>query len=299
MSNEVNTTYFSGKQDPCRAIKYHLLLQLKQNQQLQGPGGHLGSRAAVAELRNKILPDFMAQAGIQDLTEKGLRLAVDIPQGEKPIIHLIAGPNVAAQCAQDWLSPAVPWNPQAPAAFFERCAEAARNGAKRMAFGNQMLYVSDRREVFGVMDGDPKATTHFLILATDVFGNVMDKGFTAEHLNAFFETAFQLCEQFGIINQPVRFIANTGTGFQVGPRVHLHVLSSPEGLPSMFPVDYGFSVAESGIIVSPSGSPAHDRIIDLIKERQQIKGFTEEAKSKRKELDQTIFAQLSELLLIL
>ncbi|MDD5382833.1 MAG: HIT domain-containing protein [Candidatus Margulisbacteria bacterium] len=294
MIREVDTAYFSGRVEQRLGVKHHLVLDLKGGIEIpKGPGGHLRSREAVAELREELLPDFSAQAGIQELTERGLRMSVDIARNSSPVIQLIAGPDVAAQSPQDWLSPSVVWNPNAPALFFERCAEAAADGADKMAFGNKMLYADKQREFFGVVDGDLKAETHFLVLARAAFGNILDHGFTADHLNRFFETAFQICKQLGILDQQIRFIANTGTGFQVGPRVHMHVLSSRESLPSMFPVDYGFSVVAGGTIVSPEGSAIHDEVIALIGKRQQIKGFTEQAKTERKAIDSLLFKKVA------
>jgi len=291
---EINTAYFSGRVEQSKGIRFHQVLQLKSGSGInEGVGGHFGRREAVAELRNKLLPDFMAQAGIQDLTGSGLRMAVEIAQAGSPVVHLMAGPDVPAQNPQDWLSPSVPWNPHAPAVFFERCVAAAKEGLPKMAFGNQMLYAGANREVFGVVDGDPKAETHFLVLANEVFGNIMDRGFTAEHLNGFFGTAFQLCQQLGIIDQHIRYVANTGTGFQVGPRVHMHVTSAREGLPSMFPVDYGFGVVAGGTIVSPEDSTEHAAAMALIGKRLQIKGFSDEAKAAKKEIDVLLDQKLS------
>jgi diadenosine tetraphosphate (Ap4A) HIT family hydrolase len=277
----INSANFLPRIEQGKGIEHHLVLR-----------GRLDSRAAVAELRDSLLPDFMAQAGIKALTKTGLRIAVDILPNEPPVVQLMAGDNVPAQNPQDWLSASVCWDPTAPAIFFERCTEAARAGLEKMAFGNRMLYAGEQREVFGVVDGDPKLETHFLVLASSVFGNIMDQGFTSAQLNQFFETAFVLCRQLGILNQPIRYVANTGTGFQVGPRVHLHVLSDRRGLPSMFPSDYGFSVGAGGTIISPTESSAHLDIVDLIGQRQQIKGFSPEAKTARQELDARLLDKL-------
>ena len=294
MIREVNTVNFSGRVEQRCGVRHHLALQSKGGIEIpKGPGGHLGSREAVAELREIILPDFVAQVGIREMTESGLRLSVDITRKGSPLVQLMAGPDVAAQNPQDWMSPSVVWNPNAPALFFERCAEAAKEGLDRMAFGNKMLYADEQRDVFGVVDGDPKSETHFLVLGRAVFGNIMDQGFTADHLNRFFETAFQLCRQLGILDQQIRFVANTGTGFQVGPRVHMHVISSRESLPSMFPVDYGFKVVAGGTIVSSEGYAVHDEVIALIEKRRGIGGFTEKAKMERMALDLLLLKKLT------
>lgn len=277
------SVHFSGRIEHQKGIIYHWILQLKgERKNPSGPGGHLRSREAVEELRDIFLTDFMVSAGLKDLTETGFRLALDIQRPDSPVIHLMAGKNVAPQNPHDWLSKSLErWNPAAPAPFFEKCAEAAREGAKTMAFGNQMLYGEGSRDFFGVLDGNPKSETHFLVLAAQTFGNIMDKGFTVDHLNQFFETAFQICQQLGIFDQHTRFVINNGTGFQVGPRVHMHVMSAEKGLPSMFPVDYGFEVSEEGMILQPVGSGKHVEVIDVIKARQQIEGFSPEAKAAR------------------
>jgi diadenosine tetraphosphate (Ap4A) HIT family hydrolase len=145
------------------------------------------------------------------------------------------------------------------------------------------------------MDGDPKAETHFLVLATETFGNIMDNGFTADHLNNFFEVAYKLCQQLGILGQHVRLVANTGTGFQQSPRVHMHVSSARAGLPSMFPVDYGFSVAENGTVVAPANSSGHQTILELIIQRGKVQGFSPEAKAEKLRIDEQLMYQLARL----
>ncbi len=287
MIREVNTAHLSGRTEQRIAVRHPLVLTPNT------PGGRFGTWEAVTELRIKLLPDFMAQAGIQDLTERGLRISVDITRNNSPVVQLMAGPDVPAQNPQDWLSPSVPWNPKSPALFFERCAEAAKAGSDKMAFGNRMLYAGGQRDIFGVVDGDPKLETHFLILAQAEHGNVMDQGFSADHLIRFFEIAYELCRQLGILDQPIRYVANTGTGFQVGPRVHMHVLSAKGKLPSMFPVDYGFNVTTGGTIVSPEGSAPHAEVVDLIGKRLQIKGFYEAAKAERIAVDSLLLNRLA------
>ena len=288
--------HFSVRVERNKGIRSHLVLELISKKiRPSGPGGHLRSREAVTELRDTLLPDFMDWAGLHDLTERGLRIAVDILRSDSPVVHLMAGPKVAAQSPQDWLSPSVAWNPNAPAVFFEKCAAAAREGAETMAFGAQMLYAGKARDSFGVWDGNPKSETHFLVLANDVFGNMMDRGFTAEHLNKFFETAFQICEQLGILDQHVRFVSNIGTGFQVGPRVHMHVQSDKEGLPSMFPQDYGFKVLEDGTVEALQDSKPHREAVRLIELRKKITGFEADKKEARKIIDQLLLDQLQAL----
>lgn len=296
MVSAINTRYFSGRVEQSKGILHHHALQLKNhNIRCLGPGGHFGSRAAVAELRATILPNFMRQTGIQNLTERGLRIAVDIEKNGLPRVHLMAGPDVAAQNPQDWLTASEKWDPTASGLFFEKCAAAAQDGLAKMAFGNSMLYVGEEKDIFGVMDGDPKADIHFLILSASVFGNVMDDNFTADHLSRFVETAHHLCQRLGIINQPIRFVANTGTGFQMGPRIHMHVMSAQAGLPSLFPVDYGFTVGAGGIIAAPPHSQKHNEVISLIEERLGIKGFSPEAAMLRKGIDMLILHKLGPL----
>jgi diadenosine tetraphosphate (Ap4A) HIT family hydrolase len=273
----------------------HRLVLAVRSAELRNSVSHLGSLAAAAELREQIIPDFMAQAGINNLQESGLRLTVDAAPYEAPIVRLTAGPDVPAQNPQDWLSPSVVWNPQAKADFFELCAKAAAAGDGTMKFGNEMFYAVGNREIFGVMDGNPKQETHFLVLASAVFGNIMDRGFTAAHLHSFFETAFAICRQLGVMDQPIRYVANTGTGFQQGPRVHLHVLSDHRGLPSMSPEAYGFNVGNKGVISAPAESLAHLEVMNLISRRLEIKEFTAEAKAAKLELDAQLFSKLAAL----
>jgi len=277
-------------------VPKHLVLHLNERKtKPTGPGGHLKRQAAVVELRNKILPDFMAWAELKDLTKTGFRVAIDIEKAEDPVIHLMAGVGVAAQSPQDWLSPPVIWNPNAPALFFEKSAEAAKNNSENMAFENKMLYSSSNRNIFGVVDGDPKAPTHFLILAQNTFGNIMDKGFTAQDLNKFFETAYNLCQQMGILDQHIRLVANTGTGFQVGPRVHMHILSDKDRLPSMFPVDYGFELYEDGTLFKPKTQVIRMSIMNLINRRLKIEGFSAEANQLRQTIDLRLMRKLAAL----
>jgi|GEM_PF-2111512 len=262
------------------------------------PAGPLGDPETVKELRGNILPRFMEGGEIEDLTEKGFRVAVDIrPPYPSPEVHLISGNDVSAQNPQDWLSPQTKWNPEGPAVFFEKCAWSATRGLEIAPepFGNRMLYAGKEREVFGVMDGDPKSETHFLVLAVPVFGNIVDAGFTAEHMIKFFETAYQICEEMGILDQHIRFVLNTGTGFQVGARVHMHVQSAKEGLPIMFPEDYGFEVAECGVIRAPADSEVHGLVTTLIRARQQIQGFSSHAVEVKKGIDQILFGQLEKI----
>jgi len=289
------SVHFSRRMEQGKGIAYHWILELKgERKNPLGSGGHLRSREAVTELRDVFLPDFMKRAGLKDLTENGFRLALDIRQPDSPVIHLMAGTSVAPQNPHDWLSKSLErWDPAAPAPFFEKCAEAARKGEETMAFGNQMLYAEGSRGIFGVLDGDPKSETHFLVLAAQTFGTIMDKGFTVNHLNRFFETAFQICQQLGILEQHTRFVINTGTGFQVGPRVHMHVLSAKTGLPSMFPVDYGFEVSGDGMILQPAGSAKHGEVIDVIKARQQIEGFSPAAKAARLDKNALLLQKLA------
>jgi diadenosine tetraphosphate (Ap4A) HIT family hydrolase len=282
-----------------KGITHHFLLERKENA-TPGPGGHLGSREAVTELRETWLPAFLEKAGINNLTEKGFRLSVDIGLTRPPVVQLMAGPDVPAQCPQDWRSPSVVWAPFAPAAFFEQSAEAAKKGAATMPmpFGNRMLYSGERKDYlgtnfFGVVDGDPKAPTHFLVLAAESFGNILN--LSNESLCRFFEAAFALCQRMETRAQPIKYVTNIGTGFQVGPRVHMHVLSSPGKLPSIFPTDYGFQVGKGGTITSPPASPEHDAVIDLIERRKQVKGFSPEAKAERGKIDLELMAKLEPL----
>jgi len=289
--------HFSAAARATRGTNQHWIITLRRKRGVpQGPGGVLRSPEAAKELRDEFLPHFMTAARLQDLTKQGFRMVVESADSvSAPEIHLISGTRVAAQNPQDWLSPSVKWDPAAPAVFFEKCAEAAREGNEKMAFGNQMLYSGQDRSVFGVKDGDPKSPTHFLVLASDVFGNFMDHSFTSEHLNSFFETAFQITRTLDLLDRPIRYVANIGTGFQVGPRVHIHVQSAREGFPSMFPHDYGFSVAEKGTIVAPEGSKPHTEVIRLISERQNVEGFSAEAAAQRKEIDQLLVNQLGQM----
>jgi diadenosine tetraphosphate (Ap4A) HIT family hydrolase len=238
----------------------------------------------------------MRAAGIDCLTEQGFRVAVEVRrQNASPEIHLIAGDRASAQNPQDWLTPSTTWNPSGPAAFFEKCAEAAVAGQERMAFGNQMVYAGGNREIFGVMDGDPKSEIHFLVLATRSFGNFMDADFTVDHMIKFFETAYRICEEMGVLDQHIRLVSNIGTGFQVGARVHMHVQSAREGLPSMFPHDYGFEVGEGGVIRAPEGSEVHGLVTTLIGMRQQIKGFSSHAAEVKQGIDQILLGQLEKI----
>ncbi len=290
-------TYLTAESLIAQGTYRHWRITLKNKRDLpQGPGGILRSPAAVAELRDEFLPNFMLIAGLNDLTRRGFRMVVESADSVcAPEIHLISGQGVAAQNPQDWLSPSVPWNPQAPAVFFEKCAEAAASGQAKMAFGNQMLYAGENRDVFGVRDGDPKSDIHFLILAREAFGNFMDQGFTAEHLNQFFETAFRISHTLMFEFDPVRYTANLGTGFQVGPRVHMHVQHAREDLPSLFPQTYGFSVTKQGTVTAPADSPAHKEVVRLIAARQEIKGFSSEAAAQRRAIDQQLFVKLNRL----
>ncbi|NQT30566.1 MAG: HIT domain-containing protein [Candidatus Saganbacteria bacterium] len=278
-------SYFSVRQDPTKGIQHHFILQLKRNR--------LMDREAVAELKEKILPQFMRGAGIEGLIKRGFRMVVEaLTPTSTPEIHLISDDTVLSQNPQDWLTPPVTWNPGGPAVFFEKCAEAAGENAPKMAFGNEMLYVGEARDIFGVVDGDPKSETHFLVLASEAFSSIMEEGFTPEHLARFFETAYQIFATLNVVSQPIRLVINSGTGFQVGPRVHMHCQSAPEGLPSMFPLDYGFEVAAEGIIVAPKKSEPHSTAVKLIRQRQEIQGFSPEAKAGRISLDSQLRTQL-------
>lgn len=289
--------HFSAAAKATRGTNQHWAITLKGQRAIpQGPGGILRTPEAAKELRETLLPHYMKTAGIQDLTKQGFRLVVEAASSlSAPEIHLISGTRVAAQNPQDWLSPSVKWDPKAPAVFFEKCTEAAVLGNETMAFGNRMLYVEGTRNIFGIMDGDPKSETHFLVLASDIFGNFMDNGFTAKHLNRFFETAFQITRTLNLLDQPIRYVANIGTGFQVGPRVHMHVQIAREGFPSMFPHDYGFSVTEKGTIMAPDGTEIRGEVIRLIKTRQEVTGFSAEAAAQRKGIDRLLINQLGQM----
>lgn len=278
---------------------YHCILELDQTK-IDYKGGHLQSEAAIIELKDKIIPAFMHWAGITDIRTRGFRIVVEAgPELKQTQVHLIAGNEntpLLSQNPQDWLSPPVQWNPDVESApFFDFCSLAATQGDVLMRFGQKMLYAPDQRTVFGVIDGDPKSETHFLVLASQAFSCILDPGFTIDYLIKFFEVAYALSEQQGINKQTIRLVINTGQGAQAGPRVHLHVQSSSGKLPSMFPVTYGFSITPEGIIQPPSNSGIHIDIIDLIRERLAIKGFSPEAKQARLVLDAQIMHALAQI----
>ncbi|MFC1511161.1 HIT domain-containing protein [Candidatus Margulisiibacteriota bacterium] len=268
-----------------------LMYLAKAGETPKGPGGHLRSREAVTELRDVAMPDFMAWAGIRELTHKGFRMIVEIgPPGSPLVVQLITGTRVAPQNPQDWLSAAKEWDPNGPARFFDAAARAARQEFRNMEdpFHNLMFYAGREREVFGVVDGDPKSETHFLVLAAEPFQHVMDPRFTADYLIKYFETAYQICEEMGISGQHIRFVTNVGSGFQEGARVHMHGQSARAGLPSMSPAAYGFGVDTGGVIIAPPNSERHGRVITLIESRK-------EPGADKSRIDRELLAVLEEL----
>ncbi|MFH1541661.1 MAG: hypothetical protein ABIE84_01035 [bacterium] len=281
--------HFSAIHVFSKGVAHHYLLQSKvMAKDLTGDGGHLGSREAVRELSDRILPAFATVSGTSDTQRQGFRIVVDISPGEMARVQLLAGEGVPAQSHQDWRTAGSKWDPNGPAFIFKKGAEAARNGWTN-AFGDgngpKMFYSGEDRNFFGLVPGDLKAPIHWLIMTQERFGNIMDKGFTAEHLIKLFETAYALLEEKGLNDQPIRLVANTGTGFQAGERVHLHVMVSPHGFFTMFPQDLGFFVKPDGTIEAPEGSRPHQNIIRMIDRRKRYAEFTPSHAQERAKID--------------
>lgn len=250
------------------------------------------------DFKSSVLPAFMEQAGITDLRENGFRMIVNIGDQVKPTeIHLISGENVPAFCPQDWLSLPLTWDPDAPAPFFELCAEAARAKQPTMKFGNRLFHVDGLEGAFGVTDGDPKVENHLLVLAIERFATMADPAFTVEYWQKFFSCAERIIKTLELENNPTRYIANFGNNFQAGPRVHMHIHNSSSGLLSPFPQDYGFLVGDQGIISAPDNSPKHQQVVDLIKQGLQINGFSTEAKAEKAGIDKKILNLTKSLLI--
>jgi diadenosine tetraphosphate (Ap4A) HIT family hydrolase len=250
------------------------------------------------KLRNIILPGFICQHDLNAET-KGLRLVIGIEPASPALrIDLFAGDGsrgVPAQNPQDWILPTTnPWQRFSPGriSFLDRCAEAALRELPALPSefgGNQLLFPLGNSAVFAVMDGDPKAPVHFLVLASEPYGNMADDNFTAELWGAFFQAAARVLSEKAD-NCYARLVANFGGGFQVGPRVHLHVMASPEPFPSLFPADYGFIENQDGSISAPAGSQKHEEAIALLQSRKAATDRNEKSR-----LDGGIFAVLKEL----
>lgn len=242
----------------------------------------------VAELRRRVL-GFMAEHGL-DGDQKGFRLVIENDRSINSFTcHLMAGEGVPAQNPQDWMTSTrtkwVKYAEGAPPSFLDLCAEAASRNAPEVSPGRALLYPKIVDGVFGIRDGDPKADLHFMVLASQPYGNMADKEFTGLLWYAYFLSAMKILAEHNADNDHIRYIANCGSGFQVGPRVHLHVLASPRPLPSIFPSDYGFEISSDGTIEAPSGGKAQNVIINLIQQRRLIQGFSKEALNRRKRLD--------------
>ncbi len=288
MSAPLSSSHFSVQRNNQRGLPHHYVLSPSVES-----GGHLVSPELIGDLRENVVPAFMLLAGVTDLTQTGFRMVVDITPPVKPTIHLVAGVGVPNLSPQDWRTPqTTSWNPQDEAPFFDSCAEAAGESLEQMKFGLGMLYAGDERDVFGVYDGDPKAKTHFLMLAAQRFGTMVDEEFTAKHWVKFFQNTYKILESLGLTNQPTRYIVNSGAGYQLAPRLHMHVQNSKGSMPRIFPHDYDFEIFPDGTILAPVGSSKHAAVIALIDQRQTIEGFSNEAIAQRKEIDQKILDAL-------
>jgi len=263
-----------------------------QNWRIQTSDEQIRDAGFLGELRDTIIPDFAKAAGVNlnGLSENGFRFIVDVLPGEhSAIINLLAGDDAPNPNPQDWTTARpTSWDPTQPVPFFEMSAEAAKAKLQTMKFGNRIFNVDGEDKVFGVVDGDPKADTHFLMLTRHPYATMVAEGFTDDLWLRYFMGAYGILKTLGVENQQYRFVANFGMGFQMSPRVHMHVLSSPQGLPGTFPEEYGFTVGSGGIILAPAGSAVHRMIIELIEERRRMTGFAPEKVSKRKELDNEI-----------
>jgi len=251
----------------------------------------------VEEIRGEILPEFMRSFDL-NADQSGFRLVIESDRRNNSFnCHLMAGEGVPAQNPQDWTtSTRTRWKRRAegdPPSFFDLCAEAASRNAPEMKFGNAMLYPNLTDGVFGVKDGDPKAELHFLVLAGWPCGNMADTGFTSQLWYAFFLSALRILIDHNADNHHIRYIANCGSGFQVGPRVHMHVLASIHPLPSVFPSDYGFEISPDGTIKAPYEGKEQEEIIKLIRQRALIQGFSEKARIERKRLDSDLLRHLA------
>jgi hypothetical protein len=248
----------------------------------------------IGMLRTGIVPEFMSHANIGDLKSRGFRMVIDIFSYNEPAeINLIAGsdavrvPNVNPQ---DWLVPGCEsWDPDSPAPFFEACSDAARQGLERMRFGNRIILTDPSRGVFAVEDGDPKATTHHLMMKTLSAGTMIDPNFTERDWLGFFSGAVEIIRRHEATSQAARLVANFGNHFQQGPQVHMHVMTKMGFFPEMFPQHYGFNVLTNGVIEAVPGNLTQERVVRLIVERGNIKGFTPDAMAARKTIDHELF----------
>jgi diadenosine tetraphosphate (Ap4A) HIT family hydrolase len=261
----------------------------------RGLSGHIVGPEPIKDLRSEVL-SFSREAGISDLTKSGMRMVIDVANPENPAeVHLFAGEGTPCACFQDWRNSMGQWNPNTTSPFLEAVDEAAKDRLPVMKFGPLMFYPFEDSEVVGVSDGDPKADVHFVMLATKVFRTMLDPGFNEAYWIKFLEGAYKVLNFLNIEKKHTRFIVNTGNGFQNGPRVHMHVLNSRDEFPSLFPQDYGFLVGNDGKILAPTGSFAHETIIQMIEKRIAIQGFTPEAAEQRKKSDETILSLLKQL----
>lgn len=254
-------------------------------------------------MRRGDIPQFMRTAGIEDFKSSGFRLVVDVPafypsmdtrSEQLATVHMFSGKFTPNLSPQDWMTPKpAVWDPGAEIKFYDLCIEAARRGASNMQFGNTMYYPGGRNvSVFGVSDGDPKAGTHFLMLAEKRSATMADDNFNYGDLYDFFSGAHQILSGLSIADQKTRYAVNFGLGYQAMPRVHMHVMSFAGYMPKILPQDYGFTVSEDGSVTSPEESPIHQQILDIIEKRRDIAGFDDEARQERKTLDLEIMSQL-------
>ncbi|OGC34679.1 hypothetical protein A2311_05555 [candidate division WOR-1 bacterium RIFOXYB2_FULL_48_7] len=244
----------------------------------------LTNPALLRAIREEVIPEYREAAGIEDLRVSGMRMVVDAPSTEKPVtIHFISGPGVPNFNPQDWLTPAsTNWDPTVEGRFFELSAAGAAQGLKTMAFGNPLFVMRDLLPMFGVADGDPKAMTHFLMMATERFGTMADDGFTTDLWVKAFTGTERILWSLKHDFDPVRYVANFGNGFQQGPRVHLHVMAQPIGFGSIFPQDYGYELNNDGTIQAAADEQLA-RLYSLIEARKQAG-----SKEEKRQIDQEI-----------
>lgn len=254
----------------------------------------LSSMDTVSFLSKVAIPRFRSDHCLPDLKKTGFRLLIDAPsEKHKAQIHLMTGPRTPNFNPQDWRTPgSTGWNPDGPAKFFDGVAETARALPLDKIFSDGIYNIDGFQPAFGRLDDDPKAETHFLMLSMDRFGCMADPGFDTAMWQKFFYGAQEILEYLGIFNQPARYIANFGEGFQQGARVHMHVLSAKDGLLKFLPQEYGFKIRDNGTIEAPENSPALSRVIALIDQRGQVKGFEAASRAQRLELDQQLFAAI-------
>ena len=253
------------------------------------------SNRGLACIRRDLLPRFMDDARIQDVTKNGLRMVMDVPclTGEAEVT-LESGPDVPAPNIQSWRAPKnYSWDPAIVNPMFKEALESfSANLGTLPTRGNKLYYSgASRKLLFGVFNSDPQASFHVLVMPRDNYVHILDDGLTDELFVDAFRFAFMTVRNFGASNGPIRIFANAGAGYQGVPRLHIHAQGFNFRMNSLLPEDHGFIVGQGGIVDAPEGPSGinHKQMIDLVTKRDEIKGFTPEAKAKRAEIDRDIY----------